>query len=319
MISYFAAFLAFSMLAAASMLYKNHCGRLANLRSQQRSIELTARLKQLLTQAQQHRGMVSGYLNGDQSFKYKIPALQAEIARNSDTLAELLAEFSEHASAFGRIRQSWQDLQNNACSSGKEYSFERHCIVIADILKLLQDIAEQAHLHRDSSCPYSFTETIWHLLPDVAEAIGQARAIGVGIAATGRSKTTERIKLGFLVKRIRQALKRAETGIFASKTYLSADGEFQPVSVKLHTNIQHLLETVEKQFIGDAISNIDPGHYFETATSTISAVFSLYDRGEQLALRVIHQELTQARRHQWLSLSAACLSLIGAVAALLAD
>ncbi|WP_054761466.1 hypothetical protein [Methylomonas koyamae] len=60
-----------------------HCRnrtRLAHLAGQQTSIAINRELKQLLGKIQQHRGMASGYLNGDASFKYKISALQAKSA-----------------------------------------------------------------------------------------------------------------------------------------------------------------------------------------------------------------------------------------------
>lgn len=293
-----------------------HCRnrtRLAQLASQQTGIAINRELKQLLGKLQQHRGMVSGYLNGDASFKYKISALQAEIDRETEQIAARLLALPAHRAGFESIQSHWRKLSPTVLHGTREQSFDNHCQLISAVLDLIRDIAERSLLHRDSACPFGFIEIVWHLLPDTAEAIGQTRAIGTGIAAAGRSLSTERIKLGYLLTRIRNAAGRLESGIARTPSAM-AGAEFRRSFGEVQQRIVSLVGDIEQQLLATERPEIDSAGFFAHATQTLNGVFDLYDRAEAVANRELQTLLAGATRLGRQSLAALLLALATASA-----
>lgn len=302
--------------ATAYMLYKKRQARLNHLIGQLHSLEITGALKKLLTQIQQHRGMVSACLNGDLSFKYKITALQSDIDRQFDQLSGQFKRSPEPLPSFAGIRDAWKQLHPSALHLTREDSFERHCLLIGTVLNLIRDIAEHSQLHQESICPFGFTEILWHLLPDTAEAVGQARAIGSGMAAAGRSQITDRIKLGFLITRIRQAIERVEVGMGNANIAMAADNSFQNAASAVHVHITHLISHIDQKLLAVDKPAIDPGSFFDTATGTLNSVFALYDQGEVMTSHTLQNQLSSARRSSKQSFAMVLAGLIFLVASL---
>lgn len=302
--------------SAAAMLHKKRQMRLEHLRGQLHGIAITGALKKLLTQIQQHRGMVSAYLNGDQSFKYKIPALQADIGRQLELIAGQLKHSPPHIPAFSGIDGGWRRLYPSMPNLTKEESFEQHCLLIGSILNLIGDIAEHSQLHRESICPFGLIEILWHLLPDTAEAIGQARAIGTGIAAAGHCQIIERIKLGYLVTRIRQTSVRVENGMAGTQTALAANHDFRLAYAAVRANIANLIGHIEGQLLAADKPAVDPSSFFDNATGTLNGVFGLYDQGEAITNQALQSQLAVARRLGKQSLGAVMAALVVAMISL---
>jgi len=302
--------------AAAFMCYKNRRTRLEHLRGQLHYLEMTGALKNLLTQIQQHRGMVSAYLNGDLSFKYKITVLQSDIDRQLEQLSGQFKQSPESLQSFVGIREAWKQLHPSVLHLTREASFERHCLLAGTILNLIRDIAEHSQLHQESICPFSFIEILWHLLPDTAEAIGQARAIGTGMAAAGRCRITDRIKLGFLITRIRQAIERVEAGMGNANMSMVADSSFQQASAAVHVHITGFISHIEQKLLSVDKPAIDPAAFFDTATGTLNSIFALYDQGEVITNHALQNQLASARRSSNQSFAIVLVSLVFLMASL---
>lgn len=299
----------------AGMLHCRHRCQIGQLNSQLLHITINQELKELLGNIQQHRGMVSGYLNGDVSFKYKISVLQAEINRQAEQIARHLQSSAFNHAGFEAIQNLWQQLYPTVLTGSREQSFDNHCVLIGTVLNLIRDIAEHSQLHRDSGCPFSFVEIVWHLLPDTAEAIGQTRAIGTGIAAAGRSLSTERIKLGFLVMRIRDTVTRLEQGL--SRTFPVMDrNELQHTHGEVQGHINRLVTDIEQQLLATERPTVNPAGFFEHATLTLNSVFALYDHGVTIARRDVQVQLANTRRSSNQTLITALSSLVLAAAAI---
>ncbi|MCQ8105104.1 nitrate- and nitrite sensing domain-containing protein [Methylomonas sp. SURF-2] len=294
--------------ACTGMLYCRQRARLGQINSQLLHITINQELKEFLGNIQRHRGMVNGYLNGDASFKYKISVLQAEINRQAGQIARHLQTSECHRADFETIRNHWQELYPRVLSGSRAQSFEDHCRLISTVLHLIRDIAERSQLHRDSGCPFSFVEIVWHLLPDTAEAIGQSRAIGTGIAAAGRGLGTERIKLGFLVTRIRETVARLEQGL--TRTPADMTGEkLQQVHGEVRSRINKLVTEIERELLSADRPNINPGGFFEHASRTLDSVFEFYDQGTAIARLTLETQLSDTRRGRNRSLTTVISSL----------
>lgn len=289
------------------LIYRKAVTRRQHLTAQLNGVKINNLLKQVLTTVQQHRGMVSAYLNGDASFRYKIAALQAEAGRLLDETEKCIKSLPRHKKHFVEIRAFWDNLFPTVFSMTKQQSFSGHCQLVASILNLIRDIAEQNHLHKESICSFDLAEILWHLLPDTAEAVGQARAIGTGIAASGNSQVTERIKLGFLMTRIRQRIERVDQGMECNHP---TQNKLRPTYLQIRGHLDKLIQDVNSQLLISEKPGIDSATFFAKATETLNSVFSVFDYGEQLTHENLQKRMQQAESSVRQSATAAILSLI---------
>lgn len=291
-------FLLFALLICASvaMLHNNRQVRIAELRSQLQRMEIVSALKKLLTQTQQHRGMVSAYLNGESSFQDKIRAQQLDIDHQIKQVVMQLKLEPQHTPQFLNIESQWKNLRSGSMNLTRDKSFENHIVLIRAILNMIRDVAEHSQLRKETGCHFSAIEIFWHLLPDAAEAIGQARGLGTGVAAAGRCQIVERIKLGYLVTRIGQALNRVESGIANTQSSMSANNAIQNAYSVANTQIANLIKVIEEQLLASEQLTIPPSSFFDIATGSLDSVFALYDQGEEITHKSLQHQFSEAQR-----------------------
>lgn len=242
----------------------------------QRGIEINLALRGLLHDLQLHRGMASILLNGNPAFSTRLQAKQAEIHHALRALVDapptpdLLAP-----PRIEQLRTTWDTLRSQVLSLSPLQSFARHSILIQDVLRLISDVAERSQLDAGSPVSPSLTDMIWRRLPEVAEGIGKARAIGSGIAAAGQASGVDRIRLRFLVTHIRDGLKVVQTAIGRDGGPLSR--EAMQAAAKAQGTGGRLLSLIESELIAVECPNIDAEAYFAAATDALEDIYRVYD------------------------------------------
>lgn len=229
--------------------------------------QLLLGMRRLLEHLQQHRGLTTGYLRGDRSLAAGIEQARRAI---SDDLRQLdiasLASFDRWL-AFD---DHWSRLGRSALSLSVTANLEQHNRMLANLLPLIEDIAASRGL-LFVEAPGDGTATIWRELLQTTEWLGQARALGTGIAAAGISSGVERIRLGFLCERI-----QAQSGEALATLTRSRQG----ASASLHharETVNALIAIIEEEFMGERPQAISPSAYFDQATNAIGAQFRVVD------------------------------------------
>ncbi len=224
-------------------------------------------LRQLLEHLQQHRGLSTGYLGGDHSLKPKVEQTRATIRTDLNGLdATSLVEHERWVSFIDH----WSRLERTALSLPVGDNLKQHNQLIANLLQLIEDIAARYQL-LFLSHPGDGVGTLWRELLYTTEWLGQARALGTGIAAAGNSTGVERIRLSFLCERI-QALSAVAHNKLQSQNQ-GGLGSLQEASRTVST----LLSVIETEFLSEAAPKLPASAYFDQATQTISAQFAVVD------------------------------------------
>lgn len=219
-----------------------------------RGIEYIKLLRSLLTYVQQHRGLTTGFINGNLAAKPEIEALDVRIKRimaDVETTGDWMAENVKWSS----LVDHWTRLGMSYLQGDAEKNFKQHNILIANLLYLIDDVADAHHL---SKLTGDVMDTDWRYLLSIAEYIGQARALGTGVAAKGECSSVLRIQLNHLRNKIAS----------------SVDASWPE---KSRTEIHYLLRCIESQLIIDKPS-IDASEYFKLATRCIEHVLEQFDR-----------------------------------------
>ena len=230
-------------------------------------LQLLKGLRQLLEHLQQHRGLSTGYLGGDRSLKPKVDQTRASIHADLHNLDTFSLSCHERWESF---TDHWSRLERSSLSLPVGDNIKQHNQLIANMLQLIEDIAAHHNLLFVTH-PGDGVSTLWRELLYTTEWLGQARALGTGIAATGQSTGVERIRLGFLCERIEALSSTAHTDLKGHNRsgLRSLKDAGQPVGV--------LLSVIETEFLSAAAPKLPAAAYFDQATKAISAQFAVVD------------------------------------------
>ncbi|WP_331345690.1 nitrate- and nitrite sensing domain-containing protein [Cellvibrio sp. UBA7661] len=211
-------------------------------------------LRSLLTRIQQHRGLTTGFINGNHAAQQNIATLSVQI---NQIIAELDAagDWMKDNVKWSSLVDHWSRLSSIYIQGDADKNFKQHNMLIANLLYLIDDIADAHHL---SKLTGEASDTDWRYLLSIAEYIGQARALGTGVAAKGECSSVLRIQLNHLRNKIAS----------------SVDASWPDAS---RVEIQKLLRCIETQLIVDHPC-IQVEDYFQLATRCIEHVFDQFDR-----------------------------------------
>lgn len=224
-------------------------------------------MRMLITHIQRHRGLSSGVLGGDRSLQGKLEEVRLQVSRDFEQIGSV-GDWVKHHQGWQSITQHWARLAGNLHQLSVGRNLDQHNRLIKNILVFVDEIAVVHHLHMASS----LRTNIWRDLLTLAEYVGQVRALGTALAASGGEWDD------VVVSRARQDLQSLNQEIIctleAPRCRLGLDGD----------NLQRILDFlsyVDMQLLreGALVSATD---FYAAATQTLDRLFERFD--EELAL-----------------------------------
>lgn len=217
-------------------------------------IDYIRSLRNFLALLQRHRGLTTGYINGNQSVATEIESLHLRITQVIDDIHTNGLWVRDNIK-WSSMVDHWTRLSTTYLQGGADNNFKQHNILIANLLYLIEDVADAHHLARMGGVTL---DTDWRYLLSIAEYIGQARALGTGVAARGECSSVMRIQLNHLRNKIAGSIEVAWPD-------------------KSRQEIKNLLACIESQLMVDKPS-ISATDYFTLATRCIDHVLEQFDR-----------------------------------------
>ena len=222
----------------------------------------------LLRALQQHRGLSSGWLAGERQFEARMHARRQELERELKALAASAeAELTQprpcltpHDLSLFRFR--WQTLVEELPGLSIEQGIARHSQMITYVLDWLAALGEaRIELPMADRVDADAARNHANRLPLLAEYLGQARAVGSGVAARGTCTPVARVRLMFLASRSESLIKQA--------MQVAGDREALAAAQAVKT----LTDTVRQKLLAERTVAVGTEAYFATATEAIDAVF----------------------------------------------
>ena len=212
-------------------------------------------LRSLLTFIQQHRGLTNSYLNGNEAVDAELKIIEVLI---KNVMADLHARegWIRGNSKWDSIVDHWLRIGAHYKGIDAEINLKQHNILIANLLYLIDDLAYAHHLGKFGLI--ETTHTHWRNLLFVAEYIGQARALGMGVVSKGFCTSVLRIQLNHLLVKIESNI----SPLWEEST---------------QQDFRRFLKVIKEQVITDS-PGITPAEYFKLATGCIEHVLSEFDR-----------------------------------------
>ena len=231
-------------------------------------------LLRLLMLLQQHRGLSSGWLAGNQGFAERMLERRREIDELLPRLAEAVRKDQESAcpcitsNALSLFRFRWRETVDGLARATVEQNIAEHGALIGVVLEWLSGLGEaRIALAAPGAAPAGLADNFAQRLPALSECLGQARAIGSSVAARRACSPVPRVRLMFLIGRAEAVLGRAwQAG--------EADPAQRRAAEAARQAVGELTATVRTRMLADEGVTVSPDVFFETATRSIDAVFA---------------------------------------------
>lgn len=243
-------------------------------------------LLELIAHIQQHRGMSTAWLAGDQSFERRLITKRGDIEPLIAKLQQIAVEENTHSypcftpNDVSLWRHRWGLLVSELPGSSVEKSIATHSNLIAMLLNWLAVVGEaRIELPLGAALPEGAVRNFSHRLPQLSETLGQARATGSGVAALGSCPAVARVRLMFLVSRAESLIDQA--------CAVDRRGEAAERLVK------GLALTIRTHMLAKSHVGISAEAYFAEATRAIDAVFAWVRECGQ----VLEAEISRADGH----------------------
>ena len=249
--------------------------------TRQTTLAACRNLLALIARLQQHRGLSSAWLGGDASFRSRLD----EIERSIEQDLPRLAAFGQRESAASHpcltrndialFAHHWAQLCQRLGQLSIEQSVAQHTMMIEQLLKWLCALGEA---RIEPLLPDALRARVRDglvRLPAVTECLGQARALGMGVAARRACSAVVRVRLMFLITRAEALLDQIGDSAATSRH-----------SAPARAAVQQMARVVRTQMLQASGITVSPQDYFAMSSHAIDAVFGWIDATVQELPRV---------------------------------
>jgi len=253
-------------------------------------------LNGLLERLPQHRGLANAVLQGNEDFRAELTQIQAAVDADMAFVRRLSQgedrwRVAERCQAMDR---AWSRLKAELNGLAAEESFRRHTALIRELLYLMEDVGEASGLLSTGRDGDDLAHILLVALPQVCEALGQARGIGTGVAARGQCDTVSRVRL-------RHLLDKAERVTASYRDYLSTlPGEAARLHQRAAESTRRFLDLLRVDLLESRNVRIAPEAFFAQGTEAIRHAFALLDHLGEVLQRRLQEEARRSRhRRTW--------------------
>ncbi len=240
-------------------------------------------VRQPIEHIQQHRGMTAAYLGGNKDFHSRImqkrtvvDSKMAELKKIDEKLGAKLGT----GSTLSSLLQKWENIKANSLSMPTGEAIKAHSVLIAEMLTLMSHVADSSQMTLDSKLDsYYIGDAIVSGLPRMMENMGQARAVGSGVAAKGQFADQKTyVRLAVLSNNINLYFGRVTSGL---NTAYEANSEVSSM-LKASTDSNNAAIVTMQSLLNDKLLNTDKisissDVMFGASTEAISGSYTLFD------------------------------------------
>ena len=249
-----------------------------------------------LQHIQQHRGMTAAYLNGASNFKDRIISKRQDVNKFFAQLQQTENELGEALKTKGstsKLVKQWESIKANSMNQTASEAIKAHSKLVADILTLMTTVADNSEITLDPKLDtYYMGAALVSSLPNLMENMGQARAVGSGIAAKGEFTQKSYVKISVLINNIDNYANQLAAGLAAAVAENDAIkrdlGSMIEANNKAVAEMKHLLQD---ELIKPEKITISSDKVFNIATHAINGSYKLFDSMAPELSKIFHERI----------------------------
>ncbi|MDH5570272.1 MAG: methyl-accepting chemotaxis protein [Gammaproteobacteria bacterium] len=273
-------FMAVSIVAITALII-NSSKNIAFVEKEQHGLEYISKMRNVIQNIPQHRGLSAGFLSGKTEFRNRLMNKGAEVDENFRAVEKIDAIYGEEfgtTATLKRIVDTWTTLKNQNLELSTKESISRHSSLMDEINRFIVDIGDASKLTLDPELDHSYLiDILVQQAPVVTDKMGQIRAIGTGVISNGKFGPGQQTKVTTLnvystigTDGINAALKHAFQENPELKDILGAKASAASTGLMEYG-------ALIKSLLNEEFSKLEATAYFDKATSSINATFDLYD------------------------------------------
>jgi methyl-accepting chemotaxis protein len=250
-------------------------------RKEQHGLEYLVKLRDVIQNIPQHRGLAAGFLSGKKEFRDRLRIKGAEVDEDLAAVQKIDDMYGEELNSTADLKQiinTWNSLKSENMQLTVSESISRHSALMETINKFIVSIADASNLTLDPQLDsFYLMDILVNRIPVLTDKMGQMRAIGTEVIAKKRfskgqktSITTLNVYSSIATEATTHALKSSFANNPKLEQRLSAKG-------KIASNGLMEYGALIKHLLAEDFSRLDSASYFDKATSSINATFDLYD------------------------------------------
>jgi PAS domain S-box-containing protein len=254
-------------------------------------------LRLTLEDLQRDRGMKYA-LRNDVAFvsQNDLERSKADIQRDMDKATAVEEEIRStvpEISRWARFAEDWKARSKNEASLTSEEGFKEDTHNIANLLKVINDVADRSNLILDPDLDsYYLMDSVVTRLPALTEQIAQARGWGTAVV----SRKTVKPQDSFFLSSLAGVIVEAREGILYDFDVIFRENP--SLRPRLQALLDQSIETTDVflQLLKEKILSVNeigiqPKKYWETASAAITETFQLYDAASTALDEVLQKRI----------------------------
>ena len=228
---------------------------------------------------QQHRGLSSGVLNGNEAMKDKRAAKEKDVVEAVAAVEAVLSPTLRDAQSWKAIRQDWEDIRAQGLTWPAPDNIKRHSQMIAKVLRFMVDVADETELTLDPAMDtYYFMDTVVTKMPAVLEPLGITRARGTGVLTKKELAPQMRIDIASQLAQMSGTLQAQNINIEKVLRFAPAlQGSLAAPAKEFSDGAERIFALVRSDILGEKFET-PPQAYFDQVTQVIDLGYKvMYD------------------------------------------
>jgi methyl-accepting chemotaxis protein len=219
---------------------------------------------------QQHRGLSSGMLNGNEAMKEKRAGKEREVTAALAATAEALSPGLRDSATWKSIHEDWQAISGQGMSWTAPENLKRHTAMIAKVLVFMVDVADETALTLDPVMDtYYFMDTIVSKMPTMLEPLGITRARGTGVLSARELKPDMQLAISSLIAQMAHTLRTQNSNLDKVMQHApSLETTLRSSSREFSDGAERIFVLVQSDILGEKFET-PPQEYFALTTQVI--------------------------------------------------
>lgn len=239
-------------------------------------LQILKPVNRLVQYTQQHRGLSSGVLNGNEAMRPVRAAKQQETGHILAEAEAILPQVLRDSARWKEIRTTWASIEAEGLGLSVEENLKRHTSMINELLIFMVDVSDETQLTLDPEIDsYYAMDTVVNKMPAMLEPMGIMRARGTGVLTSHELTSDTRRNIAALLERMNGTLRLQNSNI--EKVIRHAPEQrpvLEPRSREFTQGVKEVLALVQRDILSEQFST-KPADYFAMVTKVIDSGYLL--------------------------------------------
>ncbi len=288
------------------MTFQNYIEQRNIYNQQLTALSYSGYLQSVMQSLQVHRGLINGYLHGNDGFETEIFANEALVAKRLRQLIDFdrkhfnVLKQNEH---FAHLLNQYESVKRHSVSKQAQHHeiFQQHSRMIASLIKVFQQISTMSFFKSSDDVRIHYiAKMLEDKLLELQENTAQLRGLAVGYLSTRSITKEQKSKLLSLYTGVKSLEAVLVDNHVLSHTKFYATIAQETTRVSRQTN--HILQIINKHIFLSNIPSYDATYFFEEASSAIEIQVALYKTLSSIYHVLIEEKQQENVENLWFAI-----------------